>query len=511
MSNLISGTTSSNFLNNNNRSSFRLYAKNSPVNNASDLSTFNKTSSLTKTTPPFGTLDHVGFIDDLVSTTQTSTLVNDLNSVDSSNNNAVYNFPWDFKLKSNSLLQEPTSQPLSASTKPSAIQNDSMMNNSVSTSLLVPPPLPSMPPPQTIRQLEKSDAFSEVSNLQMIVNKAENFQSSSSINIMTDLESDNKDESQYCAPWDLKVQEEMLKIMAQKQQNQSKNTLKPDKAKNENELNIVGNTNDSFSLKRDNAKNNSPKSTSNQAENSKTLEKPIQSDEYSLPWENKQSLLLQNLVTNASLKQSTISLSQSSNSTITSNRQNITATQVTKQSNQNILSPRESTSSSSSTHSSTSSLSTNSHASIPSLPLPPTMPPPPPPLPNNSLLSSVSGQINQHNILQKSPRLPQKQPLQNQLNSTNLVSSQLNSFNILPNNNTLNSNLNNNILQNNNSNVSVINQNGSILLTKNTFNSSLDQNYLNEKNKFSSWGNNGSSSINPLDVLTVNSLDGRNF
>lgn len=83
---------------------------------------------------------------------------------------AVYNYPWDFKLKSNPLLVQ--------------------INGNVNSSSVpvVPPPLPSVPPPQTPKLVE---------------------------NIQT------QDETQYCAPWDLKLQEEMLKLMAEQQKQQS--------------------------------------------------------------------------------------------------------------------------------------------------------------------------------------------------------------------------------------------------------------------------------------------------
>lgn len=500
MSNLVSGSAGSSFLNNSNRSSFRLYAKNSPVNNASDLSTFSKTSSLTKTAPPFGTLDDVGFIDDLVPTTQTSTLVKDLNKVDSSNNNAVYNFPWDFKLKPDGLFQ--TSQLAPCSTR------DITVNNCVSTS--IPPPLPSMPPPQTLRLLEKSEKTSEVEILH----------STNSLDIKSDLDNQIQDESQYCAPWDLKLQEEMLKMMTQKQQNNSNSIIKPaiESEKNDSEFNLIQNTKDLILLPND-GKNNTKDSI--QSENS-VSEKSIQSDEYSLPWEHKQSLLLQNLVSGSSFKQS--NLSQSTNSTLTqnstniSNRQNLTVSQAI---NQSKLSPRASNSSSSSTHSSTSSLSTNSHTSLPSLPLPPTMPPPPPPpilsLPlSNSLLTSVSSQFNQ---LQQSPRLTQKQSTQNQTNSgnlnSNLISSaQINGFTVLSNTNTNTNTLNKNstLAQMNNTSVGLLSQNLPIIVSNKNLqscNSSLDHNYLNEKNKFSSWGSNPTTNTNSTDPLICNSADGK--
>jgi hypothetical protein len=520
MSNLISGNTGSNFINNCNRSSFRLYSKNNPVNNASDIPAFNNTSSLTKTTPPFGTLDEAGFVDDLVSTAQTSTLVKDLNNVDLPNNNAVYNFPWDFKLKSNSVLQVPTSQLVCTSTKQSCIQKDPVTNNLMSSSSSIPPPLPTVPPPQTIRQLENLDDLIEISNSQLIENKAENFQLSNSINEMSDLDIESQCESQYCAPWDLKIQEEMLKMMTQKQQNRSKNIIKT--FNGDKDLNIIDKTDHNISSKSDNLKYNTQNCAPNQTENLTISDKSIQSDEYSLPWEHKQSLLLQNLVSGASLKQFS-TFSQSINSTLTHNStktvkncQNFTS-QAT---NHNKLSPRASSSSSSSTHSSTSSLSANLHTSMPSLPLPPTMPPPPPPptilpiqITNNSLLTSVSAKNHQ------SPRLSQKQPIQNQINScnfnSNLVSSsQINSFNILPNNNnTSNKNSNTNLLQLNSSNVSLMNQNSSIIVNNpQSLNSCIDQNYLTEKNKFASWGSNNSSNINSLDTATVNSIDGeKNF
>ena len=83
----------------------------------------------------------------------------------------VYNFPWDFKAKSNPLL----------------LQSVSMASGSFSNLPQTPPPPPQCPPPSTLtKSIEPPPSNSH-----------------------------DDDEMQYCAPWDLKLQEEMFKMMSQ--------------------------------------------------------------------------------------------------------------------------------------------------------------------------------------------------------------------------------------------------------------------------------------------------------
>jgi hypothetical protein len=120
---------------------------------------------------------------------------------DQANNQAVYNFPWDFKLKSNPLLVQ--IQPNGASSQSGGGVSP---NNSTA-----PPPLPTVPPPQTPK----------ISN-----DKSSN----STLN-------EGEPEDEYCAPWDLKVQEELLKRMALQQQQGGKddsNNLKHNDSINSN-------------------------------------------------------------------------------------------------------------------------------------------------------------------------------------------------------------------------------------------------------------------------------------
>lgn len=215
--------------------------------------------------------------------------------------NPVYNLPWDVKMKQNPLLCQ-------------------MSQSSM------PPPLPSVPPPSTSKILEK----------------------------------EIQDETQYCAPWDLKLQEEMLKMMAQKSKNKEEDT------------------------------------TAKAAEN---IEEP--SSEYSPPWEHKQNLIFQQIANSSKnvsqLPTPLATSSASSTLTTTQNSANI-GTMLNKLS-LNRLSTRSNNSSASSTRSSTSSLSTNSPPSMPPPPLPPQNLPPPLPPPSTLPTNQHSPMLSQRIVL----------------------------------------------------------------------------------------------------------------
>lgn len=210
------------------------------------------------------------------------------------------------------------------------------------------------------------------------------------------------DESQYCSPWDLKLQEEMFKIMSQRG-DEFNGSIKSNKSTKD----IVNST-----IK---------KSSLNEAICD------IEQNEYSPPWDHKQSILLQSL-TNASNKSISNQLSaplatSSAISTLNSLaniNQNQAISSLYNQFNRGRFSTRSNTSSSSSSHSSTSSLSTNSPPSIPPPPLPPSIPPllqPITALNSSSCLNNSfnrSAQQNQphqspHNTLSHIP--PQFQPI----------------------------------------------------------------------------------------------------
>jgi len=90
---------------------------------------------------------------------------------------ALYNFPWDFKNKANQLL-------LQTSMTDASKQNSLKSQTSHSS---IPPPPPQCPPPSSAN-----------STLQTTI---------------------KIEEDEYCAPWDLKLQEEMFKKMSQQKKN----------------------------------------------------------------------------------------------------------------------------------------------------------------------------------------------------------------------------------------------------------------------------------------------------
>ncbi|CAF0752422.1 unnamed protein product [Brachionus calyciflorus] len=244
--------------------------------------------------------------------------------------NPVYNFPWDVKLKQNPLL--------------------SQLNQSL------PPPLPSVPPPSTSKILD----------------------------------SEPQDETQYCAPWDLKIQEEMLKLMTQQKTGSS--LKKSNSDLNKNESNFKRNESNSSSFRN--------KTVTSQIEPSET-----EGSEYSPPWEHKQNLIFQQLA-NSNNKNSNVQMpaplaTSSASSTLANSQTNANAIgSLFNKLSLTRLSTRSNTSSSSSTRSSTSSLSTNSPPSMPppSLP-PPLLPPPPPPPPSSTVPTNQQSPLLSHRIL----------------------------------------------------------------------------------------------------------------
>lgn len=106
----------------------------------------------------------------------------------------LYNFPWDFKMKPNPILAQ--------------IANNTGTNGTTNTSATAPPPLPTVPPPKTPR-----------------------------ISTGGQDEPPEQSEDQYCSPWDLKLQEEMLKRMAlQKSKSGDDENKKPDASSTTNTI-----------------------------------------------------------------------------------------------------------------------------------------------------------------------------------------------------------------------------------------------------------------------------------
>lgn len=256
-------------------------------------------------------------------------------------NNAVYNFPWDVKIKQNPLLNQ--------------------MNQTFPT---VPPPLPSVPPPKI-------------------------------------LDNETQDETQYCAPWDLKLQEEMLKMMTQQK---STSSLPNETTKTDS-----------------NFKRNEPGTSSFKAKN----EPEIESSEYSPPWEHKQNILFQQIVSGNPKNSMPPPLATSSaSSTLTTQNPNAIGALFNKLS-LTRLSTRSNNSSSSSTRSSTSSLSTNSPPSMPPPPLPPPILPPPPP-PPSSLPTNQQSPLLSHRIINQNNQFT-AHSLSNQMNTSNYLNDKNNS------------------------------------------------------------------------------------
>jgi hypothetical protein len=507
MANLTSGATGTN----SNCSNFFL--------NNSSLSTRSSFRSSSSRAPLVG-MDDVGFIDES-------------NEPDSA---AVYNFPWDFKTKNPLLLQI---QPSSSSS---------------SSAALVPPPLPSVPPPPTPKLLEHMVHQPKSNNTNTVAPPRQPPPPlPPPLSHPSSLVSAEQDESQYCAPWDLKLQEELLKKMAQQQQQHSDKTANNSASNESNTTLSEANTNGSF--KRADPGNASIRSKSSIKPNKSSNELsagPIEPDtaesnEYSPPWEHKQSLLLQNLAAGQNPSAKTAQMgsmppplaTSSTNSTLTNqNGQNSAVSVLINQFSRTRLSARSNTSSSSSTHSSTSSLSTNSPPSVPAS-LPPNLPPPPPPplsasSTNEQCKSSMHRcmhsnsqlqQNQQQHVFQQSPRLAHRQLSSNRSINLNgpiqMTACNGNGFAIVP---ATAAGLAE-TLSNGFATAASGTQLVSTLLPLNGHQSSILVNqggchqhgshsntYLNDKNKFCSWGSNCSSNVNSFETLTSNcvtSFDGK--
>ena len=266
------------------------------------------------------------------------------------------------------------------------------------------------------------------------------------------------------------------------------------------------------------------------------------SNEYSPPWELKQTVLLQSIQSSSSsLKPSPPHQPLQSNtnnnnvnsgiggtsgmSTLT-NSQNVSAlSSLFNQFSRTRLSTRSNTSSSSSTRSSTSSLSTNSPPSLPAPPLPPSIPPPPPPTNDQqSKHRCVTGQ--QVQLSQQSPRLSHhhfgatnsSSNLSNPNSNNSLltrgfsnVSSSLvgaNGFAIVPGINAMSSSSCSScsLKKNNHTSNGSFMPNNNNLLSCNVANLHSNSSYLNESQKFCSWGSNSSSNTNSFE--NANCVDG---
>lgn len=346
------------------------------------------------------TVKSIEFIDDVTNAIEDTTDVSEqkkLHSTDTMNTDdqnglAVYNFPWDYKLK---LQMQAANFSLSPATA---------ITSTTSTSST----------PATTPQFPTSAVNSNTT--------------------LTNNPGTDSDESQYCSPWDLKLQEEMFKIMSQQQSKTVTNAT----SSNSNII-TVGSSNShsnsmkavdsetsklSIAFKRSNEFNSSIKSNKsvkdinlcpNSTIESSSLLENIEQNDYSPPWETKQSILLQSLTSASNNTSNNITKSispphmiqplatSSAISTLTNsaniinNQQNQAITSLFNQFSRTRLSTRSNTSSSSSSHSSTSSLSTNSPPSIPPPPLPPSIPPPPPPQQPKASSSSLNTNINTNN------------------------------------------------------------------------------------------------------------------
>lgn len=401
----------------------------------------------------------------------------------SDSNADLYNLPWDLK-KTNQLLSQ-------AQLPGSTTKSTSMLKCSPT-----PPPPPQCPPPSSINKNED-------------------------------------DEDQYCAPWDLKLQEEMFKKMSQGKKNET-GTVQNSPKSEDNMISEKANAATASDL------NNSIKS--NNSTSDLSSKQPLQqalhdspSNEYSPPWELKQTVLMQSLQSQSSLKapsqqsqqQTQIinnmpaPLSTSSTVSTLTNNQNQNASALSslfQQFSRTRLSTRSNTSSSSSTRSSTSSLSASSPPSIPPPPLPPSIPPPPPPTTSNVSISRCGSTCSHsHHVHQQmshqSPRLSQRHLCQTS-SSSNLSTNGNNPRNGNPNGfqnhpalNHMNSSCNTcslkkNVSNGQNQSQCTINNNiNNTLLTTMTNTNSLltNSSYLNESNKFCSWGSNSSSNTNSFE------------
>ncbi len=361
MSNLSSGAGVN--TTNNNTSSFLSNVS----SHRSSFRTVQKPSSFNPLSP-----EEVGFIDENVD-----------EQAQDQQQQIVYNSPWDFKIK----LQ--TNQSSNSISRLSIVQPSPAPR-------IIPPAVPTSQPPSISQSVKTINTSGSQSSL-----------TSSATAVPAD-----QDESQYCAPWDLKIQEELLKKMAESSTtsngtksntlNNGTNSLKTDNMTSTNNSNCGS----SGSFQRDHPANQSIKSTksvneilsntntSNQngsnnmsTNRNNNIVDNSESNEYNPPWELKQSILMQSLTSGG--KQGTHPSQQHIN-----NRAQLT-----------------NTSSSSSTRSSTSSLSTNSPPSMPP-PLPPSVPPPP--LPTSTLNQETKRcfhhQTSQQQLAQNNQQIPQPSP-----------------------------------------------------------------------------------------------------
>lgn len=418
------------------------------------------------------TTNDVEFIDDIK---------NEETEDSDQNNAAVYNFPWDFKNKQKQLLLQTQ---VNETLKSNSVIQPLILSNSVQNSLSsnkAPPPIPQCPPPSTLnsnkdKMNDKNDCYAD------------------------------DDESQYCAPWDLKLQEEMFKRMsAQKKDAETKGISRKNSINNNSidinhiESDIVNKSNGNDNSINNSSLNNNNNNNISLIKNSNELNSSIKSnkstdlimnsqkqvtqptieaeDEYSPPWELKQTALIQSIQTQNSLMPAPLSTS-SAVSTLT-NQNPSALSSLFNQFSRTRLSTRSNTSSSSSTRSSTSSLSTNSP---PSIPQPPSIPPPPPPM--SSTINRCNSTCSQNHHIQQSPRLS---------HHPSSVSNPRNAFN----NGILKPTLNCNSMGTCNScslkknALSNLNQNP---MTNSMINSNSNMtNYLNESTSFSRQNRAGSS------------------
>lgn len=121
---------------------------------------------------------------------------------------AVYNFPWDVKNKASQLLLQSAKTTLEAS--------KSMEKTGQQQQQQQPPPVPQCPPPSSLAKAPTKAVQEE------------------------------DDESQYCAPWDLKLQEEMFKKMSESKKTSEGSSGSPKAT--ENETNSVVNRSQNDSL-----------------------------------------------------------------------------------------------------------------------------------------------------------------------------------------------------------------------------------------------------------------------
>lgn len=424
-----------------------------------------------------------------------------LDNRDDGSDSAVYNLPWDVKNKASQLLLQSAKASLESSkssTKPAQQQQQQQ-----------PPPVPQCPPPSTLT-------------------------------LPTKAVQEEDDETQYCAPWDLKLQEEMFKKMSESKKTNDSSSGSPKAAENETSA-VNRSQNDSItngpnntslannSLSKSNCNNNNHNNSelnssmkSNKSSTDLNGIKPSvqppsyeEANEYSPPWELKQSSIMQSIQSQSGLKHtpstatgtsnmpaplSTSSTASTLTNTTTTNNNPSALSTLFNQFSRTRLSTRSNTSSSSSTRSSTSSLSASSP---PSIPAPPSIPPPPPPM-SASSVSRCNSTCSQNHIIQQSPRLPHRH-LSQQSSASSLIPGNSNNGLLMSRNGNLNSSLNHQCSScslNKKTGMSSANNGHSCMghqqqQQQQQFPNTLltHSSYLNE-GKFCSWGNSTGSSSN---------------